>query len=207
MLFFITDASGSGKTTCFKYLRKSLPQIYWYDFDAVGVPTNAGTIWRQHTTEHWIQKAVQHQFAGKDTGVCGQAVYGEILACPSAIYVNGIAVCLLDCHDVVRINRLKIRGKRGVSQDTLCWASWLRMHAIDPQWRQDIIRDEAEQWLHWKRWGKWQEGDSRWRLWVLDTTNLSIDEMVKCVTSWVLQQKDEHLNGNSSLQKKWWENE
>ena len=35
---------------------------------------------------------------------------GEVLACPSATHIDGVMMCLLDCYDVVRIDRLRARG-------------------------------------------------------------------------------------------------
>src|SRR5882672_2559498 len=110
MIFFVTGASGAGKTACMSRLRQLLLQVALYDFDAVGVPCKAGVVWRQQTTEYWLQHALVHQAEHRDTIVCGGALLGEILAYPSAPQVDGIAVCLLDCADVVRIDRLRARG-------------------------------------------------------------------------------------------------
>ncbi len=143
MIFFVTGASGSGKSACMPSLRQLLPQVMLYDFDAVGVPPNAGAVWRQQTTEYWLQQALVHQVEPRDTLVCGGALLGEILACPSAPQVNGIAVCLLDCADVVRIDRLRARSTHGATQDMLNWAAWPRLHAVDPQWRPDVIQRES----------------------------------------------------------------
>jgi len=41
MLYLVTRASGSGKTACLEVLRQRNPQVVWYGFDDVGVPTNA----------------------------------------------------------------------------------------------------------------------------------------------------------------------
>jgi hypothetical protein len=54
-------------------------------------------------TERWIQVALENKQRGKDTGVVGGAIMGEILACPSALDIDDINVALLDCHDVVRL--------------------------------------------------------------------------------------------------------
>ena len=124
MVFFLTGAGGSGKTACMPHLRRLLPQVILYDFDAVGVPRSAGTVWRQETTEYWLQQALVHQVEARDTMICGGAVLGEVLACPSALKINGISAGLLDCADVVRIDRLRASGKRGAAQGMLNWAAW-----------------------------------------------------------------------------------
>jgi hypothetical protein len=89
MIFFVTGASGSGKTACIPLLRRLLPQLVFYDFDTVGVPPHAGAAWRQQTTEYWLQQVLAHQTEPRDTLVCDGALLGEILACPSAPQVNG----------------------------------------------------------------------------------------------------------------------
>lgn len=186
---------GAGKTACMPRLRQLLPQVALYDFDAVGVPPHAGVAWRQQTTEHWLQHALIHQAEHQDTIICGGALLGEILACPSALQVDGIAVCLLDCADVVRIDRLRARGTHGATQDMLNWAAWQRLHAVDPQWRPDVIQTGAAPGMQWARWATWQRGDPRWQVWVLDTTTLSLDEVAERIACWVHEQQidREHL--------------
>ena len=61
MIFFVTGASGSGKTACMPHLRRLLPHVVVYDFDTVGVPPHAGAAWRQQTTEYWLQQVLAHQ--------------------------------------------------------------------------------------------------------------------------------------------------
>src|SRR4051812_13992889 len=111
MMFFVTGASGSGKSACLMPLSQLRPELRCYDFDDGGVPAGADKPWRQRRTEQWVVKGLQHQAAGLDTVVCGNAVPGEILACPSARRLAGLRLCLLDCYDVVRIDRLRGRGQ------------------------------------------------------------------------------------------------
>ena len=189
MLYLVTGASGSGKTACLDILRQRNPQVVWYDFDEVGVPTNADKVWRQRTTEYWLKQAIQNQVEGLDTSINGNIILGEVLACPSAPRINGIAVCLLDCDDVVRIGRLRDRGSHGATHEMLCWAAWQRMHAVDPQWYQNTIRDDAAPEMRWEQWEDWQRGDPRWQTWVLDTTTLTIEEVAEAVLKWMNEQK------------------
>jgi hypothetical protein len=176
------------------HLRRLLPQVVLYDFDAVGVPPHAGAPWRQQTTEYWLKQALVHQAEARDTLVCGGALLGEILACPSAPQVNGIAVCLLDCADVVRIDRLRVRGTHRATQDMLNWAAWQRLHAVDPQWRPDVIQRQSAPGMQWVRWAAWQRGDPRWQVWVLDTTTLSLDGVAEQIASWVHEQQTAHTH-------------
>ena len=61
MLFFVTGASGSGKTAIIPRLRQRLPQVAVYDFDSIGVPPDADAAWRQQATERWLRQAIAHQ--------------------------------------------------------------------------------------------------------------------------------------------------
>src|ERR1044071_7894535 len=143
MLYLVTGASGSGKTACLDILRQRNPQVAWYDFDDVGVPANADKVWRHRTTEYWLQRAIQNQAQELDTCINGNIILGEVLACPSAPEINGLAVCLLDCSDSVRKGRSRARASHGLTHEMLCWAEWQWMHAVDPQWYQNTIRDGA----------------------------------------------------------------
>jgi len=67
----------------------------------------------------------------------------------------------------------------------LSWAAWQRVHAVDPQWRQDVICSAQLDEMRWERWTSWQRGDPRWRVHTIDTTELSIDQVVERIASWV----------------------
>ncbi len=207
MFFVLMGASGAGKTVALNGLLLKHPQDVWYDFDSVGVPPNADKGWRQRTIEHWLKIALEHQSRGQDMGLCGNAAFGEYLASPSAPQIAGIAGCLLDCGDVVRIDRLRGRNARdrGISQEMLNWAAWHRMHAVDPQWRQDVIRRDAEPGMQWERWEQWQRGDARWKIWTFDTTHLVTDEVVKGLSDWATEQKQFYAAGYHPLQGQWWD--
>jgi hypothetical protein len=84
-----------------------------------GVPPGVDKRWRQQTTEAWLRRGIEYARQGRDLVVCGQAIHGEALACPSAPEAGPIAACLLDCADVLRIDRLRARGTYGATQETL----------------------------------------------------------------------------------------
>jgi hypothetical protein len=184
-MFFLTGASGSGKSASLPGLRAALPRMDWRDFDDFGVPSPCPPEWRPLTTERWIQAAIENKQRGKDTGIVGGAIMGEIMACPSAHPIDEIRVALLDCHDVVRLDRLRKRGTHGITQDMVSWAAWQRVHAVDPQWRQDVICDRQLDAMRWERWTNWQRGDPRWRVHVLDSTNLTIGQILDRIVAWV----------------------
>ena len=186
MLLCVTGSSGSGKTTCLPYLQERFTGMTWYDFERDGIPLDAGTAWRQEKTEYWLQQALLDQAQGRDTGICGGCIMGELLACPSAPQLEGLAVCLLECSDVVvRADRLRDRPMGGLTQEILNWAAWQRMHADDPQWRQDVIQGAAAEGMHWERWADWQRGDPRWGVYVLETMHLRVEQTVDQLVRWV----------------------
>jgi hypothetical protein len=121
-------------------------------------------------------------------------VLGEVLACPSAPELPPIHAILLDCYDVVRIDRIRARdGDHAVcaTQEMLCWAAGLRMHAIDPQWRQDVIQSEGAQDMAWKRWSSWRKHDPRWQVQVLDNSRLTLEETTNALLAWVMEKYDQ----------------
>jgi hypothetical protein len=65
-VFFITGASGSGKSASLPGLRTALPTVDWRDFDEFGVPSPCPHGWRPLTTERWIQVARENKRRGKD---------------------------------------------------------------------------------------------------------------------------------------------
>jgi hypothetical protein len=198
-MFFLTGASGSGKSASLPGLRAALPKMDWRDFDEFGVPSPCPAEWRPLTTERWIQVAVENKRHGKDTGIVGGAIMGEILACQSAPHIDEIHVALLDCHDVVRLDRLRKRGTHGVTQDMLSWAAWQRVHAVDPQWQQDVICGRQLDTMRWERWTNWHRGDPRWHVHILDSTNLTIDQVVDQIVAWVRASR--HRDAHSGTRK------
>lgn len=187
MLFLIMGASGAGKSSVLAGLQQQRPAIDWRDFDHT--PTLAtSTAERQRNTEYWLQVALENQSRGISTGIAGTVVLGEVLACASAPAPEGIAALLLDCADVLRIDRIRSRDGADAaqaSQDMLCWAAWLRMHASDPQWRQDVIQTHGAPGMRWERWSSWRKGDPRWQTEVLDNSSLSVADTTNALQRWV----------------------
>ena len=74
---------------------------------------------------------------------------------------------------------------KGATQEMLCWAAWLRIHASDPQWRQDVIQAHSAPEMNWNSWSSWQKGDGRWNVPVLDNSSLTIEETTSALIPWV----------------------
>jgi hypothetical protein len=181
MFLLLSGSSGAGKTYSMPYLRRLLPAASIRDSDEYG--GGGGKAGRQETLERWVKEAVRLQKLGQSLILASQSPFGELLACPSTPELNSVGCCLLDCHDHVRIRRLNQRGDNCGSMDMLCWACWHRMHAIDPQWRQDVIRDGCWEQLCWDRWSSWAADDPRWKVKVIDTSTLSGEEVAKQIHS------------------------
>jgi hypothetical protein len=185
MLLFVTGASGSGKTAVIPGLRKKFPEFSVHDFDERDVPATGDNRARQEQTEYWINKAIENQRLGKDTIVCGGAVYGEILACPSIHQIDHLAVCLLDCSDIIRIDRMRKHKRTEPDMETLTWAAWLRVHAVDPTWCPEVITENSYGSMHWQNWRGWQRGDRRWQQTIIDTSGKKIAQITSEVARWI----------------------
>ena len=182
-MIVVGGASGAGKSAVRPELTRLLPAIAWHEFDSVGVPNDPDTGWRPRTLETWVQRAYELETIGHHFGLCGQVAYGELLACPTAPRLAAISYCLLDCSDPVRIARLRA-ANRPVDQDTLNWAAWLRVHAINPQWRPDVITDGTAPDFAWDRWSTWTAEDPSWQVDQIDTTHLTVREVAKRLADW-----------------------
>lgn len=131
-IFFITGTSGAGKSTLVELLEQILPKSHFavHDFDAFGVPSHAGTAWRQETTEHWLKIANTYAAAGKSTIICGVCVPSEILAAaikPTAPIYFG----LLDVPEKIIRQRLQDRcWNEELIADNITWAVHLKADTL-----------------------------------------------------------------------------
>ncbi|MEM7246534.1 MAG: hypothetical protein AAF533_14375 [Acidobacteriota bacterium] len=193
MLFFVWGASGSGKTTAMRSLQERLPDLVAHDFDEVGVPAGADQLWRHRAAERWLQVVLEHQSEGRDVLLTGQLPHGELLACPSADQLDGIASCLLDCTDVEeRFARIRgrERGTGSATPEMAAWAQWMRGHARDPQWHPEVITEVGAPEMCWERWTSWPTGDPRWRVEVIDNAGTELDETVERVLAWIVGERE-----------------
>ncbi|MDQ6773418.1 MAG: hypothetical protein M3024_10575 [Candidatus Dormibacteraeota bacterium] len=201
MILLVVGASAAGKTTALGTARDRLRDVEVRDFDEIGVPEHADGLWRLRANERWVRHAIA---STRHLMLSGQTPLGELLASPSADRLDGIAACLLDCHDVVRIRRLRQRGRPAATQDQLNWAAWHRLHATDPQWERDVIEAPSRD-LPWDRWRDWQEGDPRWSIEVIDTTCLLPIEVGERLVDWADRQLAMWRAGTLPLRGRWWD--
>ena len=130
-----------------------------------------------------MQRALALQADGQDTVLVG-GVFGELLACPSATGLDGIAGCLLDCEENERLRRLRARDPEcDLVDDELwshvIWSAWLRLHRGDPSWLTRPLRgadssspeEGVAPGLEWCRRESLSRGDPRWSFHRVDTTH------------------------------------
>ena len=207
MLFKLTGSSCSGKTTLVHAASEQLDRIVVHDFDEVGVPNDADTVWRNRLTEMWVRRALEYQERGLDLLLTGQSPLGEVLAVPSTPLLDGVAVCLVDVSDDVRRSRLTERDRgRWDAQRVgafLGWAEWHRGHARDPQQRPEVIVDRSWPEMVWNRWIGWTAGDPRWSTHLIDTTDRSVTDSASDVAQWVTDQREALRSGRLSLSRGW----
>jgi len=185
MFFLVSGSAASGKTTLSRLLKQTIPDLRVHDADEM-VAEDAET--RCAQLELWVQRALAEQQRGYDFLLASNSPLGELLACPSAPLLDGIAACLLDCADVVRIGRMRARGidpKWPPNQAIVNWAAWHRMHASDPRWEPHVISSNGPPTHRYDRWQSWTADDPRWRVFVLDTTALSDQQALSQLHAWI----------------------
>ncbi|MCA9688490.1 MAG: hypothetical protein KC636_02705 [Myxococcales bacterium] len=183
MLMLLSGASGSGKSMCVAALRDRWPAVRVREDDELLATGKR----RVEIVEALVAEAAADARAGRSTLLATQAPLGELLAAPSAIEHAAIAACLLDCHDVERLRRVRARqpdDHARFNQHHLNWAAFHRVHAVDSRWQQDVITGQDPS-LRCDRWSAWRSGDPRWRVRVIDTTGAGQDEVVAAVAAWV----------------------
>jgi hypothetical protein len=202
MFFLFSGAAASGKTTIAKNLAGRVAGLECHDADEKRA---ADEFARCRQLEEWVQLALQAQSAGCDFLLAGQSPLGELLACPSAPRLAGIAACLLDCDDTTRITRMRQRGidpRWPPDQDAVSWAAWHRLHAWDPQWQQHVILGNGPADHNYARWTAWSQNDPRWQVQVIDSTALSIEQVLAAAAAWVAAERAQAPR--LSPQTAWW---
>jgi hypothetical protein len=99
VLVLIFGSSAAGKTSVLSALCERVPKLAIHDLDEIGVPPGADTAWRRRANEEWVRRALDYQADGTDLLLAGQTPFREILATPSASFLEAISACLLDCDE------------------------------------------------------------------------------------------------------------
>ena len=160
-LFFVTGSEGVGKSSIVEMLKNNFNNIDIHDFDEVGVPENPNLQWRYDTTLHWIKIAIKNQKKGFSTIIAGLSFPNEVLMYEEHDEMGEILFCLLDVHETERERRLCERGSTKEVISDLCQLHQLREKFKDIEFENVVI----------------------------DTTNLSINEVKEKVIEWIRENK------------------
>lgn len=159
-IYFITGASGAGKTTTVKKLEdsNSIDIAFCYFDKSKGVPSKeemerdfgSGTNWQKITTISWVKEVKDTILMHKSAVLDRQARLSFIKEACEINSIDNYEIILFDCEDSVREERLIKRGHPElVNPDMRNWAKFLRSEATECGAK------------------------------ILDTTNLSINESVQ----------------------------
>ena len=98
---------------------------------------------------------------------------------------RSIAACLLDVGPDAPAARLARRGDDPhLLADHIAFADWMRGHAKDPRHMPHVLSINGWQAMRWERLGKPDPGNGGWAVHVIDTSELSIDEVAEQVLTW-----------------------
>ena len=202
MLYLISGAAASGKKTIARAVAQRLPNLTGHHDNERASLTGEERI---TNLEGWVEDALGLERDGIDLVLASQSPLGEVLASPRAIELEGIAPCLLDCHDFVRMDRWIERGVHPdwpIGMDHFCWAVFHRLHARDPQYEQRVMLDREVDGPVWSRWTDWEHDDPRWDVFIHDTTDEQLETTVGTVARWI----DSIRADGASLKKEdeWW---
>ena len=184
MLLLITGASGVGKSTTRFAIANELDDVesieLWHLGPIPAIPTVA---WRQELVEQVVQRAIALDTEGRHLLFAGDPVAaGEALAAPSSDRVD-IAVCLLHANEEAQTTRLRAAGHSdGLLFNNLGYANWMRHHATDPSFVHEALTNNSWPAMRCERWSGLENGDPRWAMTVIDTSNLAKEE----VAAWAL---------------------
>ena len=158
-IYFITGASGVGKTTLVEGLKEKYqdhPEWTFLHFDSVGVPSpedmekdfGSGENWQKETTNDWVKKMVM-EYENQNIIFEGQVNLDFIENAFQKVGFSDYRTILVDCSDEVMRERLE--GERAqpelFTQDMINWRSFLRKQAeeknIDVIETSDIEKSEV----------------------------------------------------------------
>lgn len=188
MFFLVTGSSGAGKSTARRLIDHELaPETECIELGHVVTMPPVPTIaWRQQAAEAVVQRALALQAEGRHLLLAGDPVAaGEVVAAPSADKLDAIAVCLLDVNAETQTARLTQRGDDPrLFHDHCAFADWMRGHARDPRHMPHVLTTNGWEAMRWERLTSLDPSDGGWAVEVVDTSELSSDEVAQHVLSW-----------------------
>ncbi len=140
-IYFITGASGSGKTTTLKLLEEENKKNFAFCyFDSVGVPSGeemekqygSGENWQKSMILFWVKEMKEKYLDQTPTILDGQMRISFIDEACKQNGVNEYVIILFDCSDMERTKRLIKRGHPELANpDMFNWAKYLRNEATN----------------------------------------------------------------------------
>jgi hypothetical protein len=113
MLFLLTGAAGSGKSAALRELSVRRSDLAVFDLDDLRPPVDASRWWWRARIDAHVLRALEEEAAGRDTVFAGWTTIEQVMAAPSSAALEGVAACLLDCDDDVRVQRVEQRAASG----------------------------------------------------------------------------------------------
>lgn len=188
MLLLVTGASGAGKSTVRRGVAQSLsPDVECIElYDVAAVPAVPDLVWRQRATEAVVHRALELQAHGRHLLLSGDPVAaGEVVAAPSSVGLDGVAVCLLDVSPDVQAARLAHRGDDpSLLPHHQAFAEWMRGHARDPGHMPHVLSAKGWEAMRWERCSELDRTDGSWSMEVLDTSPLAPAQVADEVLTW-----------------------
>jgi hypothetical protein len=110
MLFLLIGSAGAGKSAALKELSARRRDLLLLDLDDLRPPAAADVAWWRGQIETYVRRAAGEE---RDTVLAGWTTLDEVLGAPSSAALDGVAACLLDCDDAVRVERIERRAASG----------------------------------------------------------------------------------------------
>jgi hypothetical protein len=151
--------------------------------DLTPMPEAMTRVWRQQTAEAAVRRAVDLQISGRHLLLAGDPVpAAEVVAAPSAVGLDAIAVCLLDATPDAQAERLAARGDHpALLPHHQAFAEWMRRQASDPLHMTHVVSEGGWEEMRWER---LERLAPRWRMHTVDTTSMTRAEVAEAVLQW-----------------------
>jgi hypothetical protein len=152
-------------------------------FHLTPLPAAPTRVWRQQTAEGAVRRAVELQASGRHLLLSGDPVPAvEVVAAPSAVGLDAIAVCLLDLAPEAQAERLAARGDDPIPlPHHQAFAAWMRGQASDPLHMTHVVSDGGWEEMRWERLEKLAP---EWHVHTIDTTHMTAADVADAVLDW-----------------------
>jgi gluconate kinase len=163
-LFFLSGASGTGKTTVCLSLISMLKECVVMEKDILwGMVKTSPTEKYSSWSNVWLRIAKNIGQAGRPVVLCGTALPEQFEDCPERRYFSTLHYQTLVCDDDLLVERLQHR----------------------PEWRMTHTPEVLEDMVQFNRWLKANASLTNPPMTLYDTSHRDIDETVQYVAKWV----------------------